>query len=137
MKIIKGFKQAGEPTEAIPLELCKQARDSLKIWQYTTLEQMQARLKAEIESINRLEYVVIDDTGAAKAMMILDVYENEPHTGHDILFTKFSFSTDKGALNNGYKWLLKMAKIMNFKFIMTTRQTGPMEIRHKIREVKP
>ncbi|EKA7615249.1 hypothetical protein OL383_004434 [Salmonella enterica] len=136
MKFIKEFKRAGEPTESIPLVLCEQARNSLKIWQYTTLEQMQARLKAEIESIDRLEYRVLDDTGAAKAMMIFDVYENEPHTGHDVLFTKFCFSTDKGLLNNGYKWLLQMGKAMGYRFVMITRQTGQMEIISKIREIK-
>lgn len=136
MNYIKTFKRAGELTDCLPIQLCEQARNSLKIWQYTSLEEMRERLRLDIESLNRFEYRAIDDAGNVKAMMIIDVHENEPHTGHDILYTKFSFSTEPGALAPAYKWLIQLAKLYGFKFIMTTRQTGPLEIVSKIKEIK-
>ncbi|EHY6648638.1 hypothetical protein K4M64_004536 [Salmonella enterica] len=136
MNYLKLIKKAGEPTLAIPPHLVKLARDNLKIWQYTTLEETQARLKERIEELDRFEYLAIDDAGIIQAMMIITMFPQEDHLGHDILYTKFSFSSDEGLLTNGYRWLIELAKLMKFRFIMTTRQTGPLEITHKIHELK-
>lgn len=136
MKFIKEFKLAGEPSKSIPLYLCEQARNSLSIWKYKSLDEMQARLKDEIESINRCEFRCEDDNGNVKAMMIFEVWEDEPHTGHDVLMIKFAFSTDKGLLTKGYRFMKDVAKSLKIKFLLISRQTGPLEITHKFIEIK-
>lgn len=138
MKIIKEFKKAGEPTNAIPLGLCRKARDNLKIWRlYESAEEMREFLRADIEGLNRFEFVAYDENNEAIAMMVIAEYEQATHAGgKNILYTHYSFSTDKGALSAGYRWLLKLAKGLGFPLVMTTRQTGPMQITHTLKEVK-
>lgn len=130
------FKIAGEPTDSIPLNLCEQAHNSLKIWSYTDVNSMRDRLKEEIESLDRWEFQAIEN-GEMKAMMIITIYENEPHLGHDVLISRFAFSTDRGALKAGYKWMKKLARLLKIRFMVTTRQhKNGMDINHKISEVK-
>ncbi|MCS5737047.1 hypothetical protein, partial [Herbiconiux daphne] len=92
------------------------------------------RLKRQIEEIDRLEYRAIEN-GKVVAMMIIDVLPEETHTGYPMLYTMLSFSTVKGALTQGYKWLYSVAKMMGFRFVLTTRQTGPREITNRIKEL--
>ncbi|ECF3282132.1 hypothetical protein E2L92_22030 [Salmonella enterica subsp. enterica serovar Ibadan] len=133
---IKGqYKKAGEPTNSLELSLVKSARDSLSIWQYTSLDEMYSRLKNDIESIDRWEFQATQN-GEMVAMLIVDRYDNEPHTGHDILYTKFAFSTNTGALAQGYRWMKRLAKALGIKFIVTTRQTGSRKIEYNYHEVK-
>lgn len=129
------FKRAGEPTDSLDLSLVKSARDTLSIWQYTSLDEMYSRLKNDIESIDRWEFQAIEN-GEMVAMMIIDRYDNEPHTGYDILYTKFAFSRNTGALRHGYKWMKSIAKVLGIKFIVTTRQTGARKIEYNYHEIK-
>lgn len=138
MNFIKEFKKAGEPSNSIPLYLCEQAYNSLKIWRlYDSPEEMQKGIRADIESSNRFEYRATDEAGTVKAMMIIAEHEQLAHTGNkNILFTQYSFSTEQGLLRGGYKWMCQLAKQLSFPLMMVTRQIGPMEITHKIKEVK-
>ncbi|EBW2292205.1 hypothetical protein DFV88_24795 [Salmonella enterica subsp. enterica serovar Newport] len=135
MKFIKAFRKAGEPTAAVPLYLCKQTRDQLAIWQHTSLKEMGARLKRQIEEMDRYEYLAVDEAGTIKAMMIIDWMDEETHTGGSVMFTKLAFSTEPGLLNGGYRYMLDIARNRGIDFIMTSRQVGPMEITHKLRKV--
>lgn len=134
MYYMKEFKKAGEPSNCIPDYLIEQCYKSLPIWRYKTLEEMKTRLTKQIEGIDRLEFTAWDN-GKVIAMMVIDELPEETHTGYPMLYTMLSFSTVKGALSEGYKWLFKIAKSMGYRFVNVTRQIGPMEINNKIREL--
>lgn len=137
MEFIKEVKRAGEPTYSIPLELCTEAYNQLDIWKlYESPEMMQQGLRESIEGVNRFEYRATDEAGNIIAMMIISDSQRMAHAGNkNILYTMYSFSTQKGALTEGYKWLKELAKRYGFPLIMITRQTGPMSIQHTLREV--
>ncbi|EDX4100272.1 hypothetical protein B9R80_002408 [Salmonella enterica] len=135
MEFIKVYKKAGEPTAAVPLYLCKQARDSLAIWQHTSLQEMQDRLKRQIEEIDRYEFLAVDEANTIKAVIIVDWYDDDLHTGGSVVYPLFAFSTVPGLLSDGYQFMKQIGKERGCDFMMLTRQIGPMEITHKIRKL--
>ncbi|EMC1489661.1 hypothetical protein VAA96_004539 [Salmonella enterica] len=136
MKYIQEYKRAGEPTESAPYYLCKEAYQSLAIWRFKSLEDMHRRINQEIQDIDRIEYRAIDEDGTIKAMMILQVWENEPHTGFDTLITRFSFSSVNGLLTNGYRFMIKCAKTLKLNMICFSRHEGPLKISHVFKYLK-
>lgn len=134
MKHYKLFKKAGEPTLTTPLYLCQHTRERLKLWQRLPVEQMQQELKQDIERLDRFEYLVTDDAGEIRAMMVIDL-DNNPHYG-SYLYPRYSFSTEKGLLSGGYKWIRYLAKTLKCDGFQITRQTGDYEINSKFKRFK-
>ena len=126
MKHIKLFRKAGEPTYTIPLSLCQHTRERLKLWQRLPLEDMHRELKQDIESLDRFEYLVMDDAGELQAMMVIDSDHN-PHYGN-YLYSRYSFSTENNLLSDGYKWMKQLCKSLSFDGLLLTRHTGTYEI---------
>ena len=131
---IKLFKKAVEPTDSIPLYLCQQTRESLKLWQRVPVEQMQQELRDDIEQLNRFEFLSIGPAGEVKAMMIIDSDRN-PHYG-SYLYPRYAFSTERGALKEAYKWIKELAKRLDYNGYLITRQTGEFEITSKFKRLR-
>ncbi|EEO4819393.1 hypothetical protein G6K72_000828 [Salmonella enterica subsp. enterica serovar Rubislaw] len=131
--IIKRFCKAGEETAAIPLYLCQQTRERLKMWQRLPVEEMREELRQDIEQLNRFEFLALDDAGTLKAMMIIDADYN-PHYG-SYLYPRYAFSTDKGRLIEGYQWLKELTRSLKYDGYVISRQTGEYEITSKFKRL--
>ena len=121
------FRKAGEPTASIPLYLVEQTRQALpEMWQRLTLEETQEDLRQDIEPRDRFEYLVSDDAGTIKAMMIIALDYN-PHYG-SYLAPLYAFSVDKGALSGAWRWMKQLAKALKCDNYLITRQVTEDEI---------
>lgn len=83
---------------------------------------MQQELRQDIERLDHFEFLVLDDSGTLKAMMIIDS-GNNPHYGK-YFYPRYSISTEKGLLIDGYKWLKELTKIFDYDGYFITRQIG-------------
>ncbi|EHE2320728.1 hypothetical protein JNE51_004438 [Salmonella enterica] len=126
MEVIKAYREAGQPTAAAPLYLCAETREKLSNWQRLPVEQMQQEITADIEANDRFEYLVIDEAGKLRAMMVLYV-DYDPHYG-SVIYTRYAFSTEAGALSGGYKWMKEIAKSLKLNGFIITRQISPNKI---------
>lgn len=124
MKCYKLFREAGEPTFTIPLYLCQETREKLPgLWKrQPTVELMREELRQSIEALDRYEYLVLDDTGKLRAMMVIDSHYN-PHYGKH-LYTAYSFSTEPGLLAGGYRWMIELGKGLDCDGVKLSRQVG-------------
>ncbi|EBV2055756.1 hypothetical protein EWD52_23460 [Salmonella enterica subsp. enterica serovar Braenderup] len=121
MKYIKAFRKAGEPTAAAPLYLCEIVYNSLKSWQhYHTVEDMSREISADIEALDRFEFLAIDEDNQVRAMLIATQEEN-PHHG-DLLFTRYAFSAEPQTLAAGYRWLFKLSKLLDLNGTLYTKR---------------
>lgn len=125
MDYIKVFKKAGEATIAAPIELCEETRERLSNWQRVPVEVMQREITTDIESLDRFEFLAVDD-GKIRAMMIITPEEN-PHYG-SFLLTRYVFSAEPQTLTPGYRWLFKLTKALNYDGTLYTRQLSGNKI---------
>ncbi|EEO8179068.1 hypothetical protein G7D34_003699 [Salmonella enterica] len=125
MEYIKAARKAGEPTISAPLELCQITRERLSNWQRLPVEMMQEEITNDIESLDRFEFIA-HDNGKIKAMLIATVEEN-PHYG-TFLLTRYAFSAEPNTLTAGYRWLFKLAKVLNYDGVLYTRQLSGNKI---------
>ncbi|EGI0196856.1 hypothetical protein IFY90_004259 [Salmonella enterica] len=119
MEYMKFYREAGKPTIAAPIYLCEKAREQLENWQRLPVEQMQAEIKESIESLDRFEFLAVDE-GQIKAMMII-APDYDPHFG-SYLATKYSFSPNNKCLFKGYRWMKKIAKMLELDGVLISRQ---------------
>lgn len=134
MDYLKIYREAGQATAAAPLYLCQETRERLTNWQRLPVEQMQAEIIADIEANDRFEFLVVDEAGKLRAMMVLYV-DYDPHYGN-VIYTRYAFSADKGLLASGYKWMKEIAKSLNLNGFIITRQLSANEIVNKFKELK-
>lgn len=134
--ITKTLRKAGEPTASIPLYLCQQTREQLpELWErLPTVEAMREDLRQDIEPRDRFEYLVSDDAGTIKAMMIIALDYN-PHYG-SYLAPLYAFSADKGALSGAWRWMKQLAKCLKCDNYLITRQISGGEITTRKVKVK-
>lgn len=133
--ITKLLRKAGEPTASIPLYLVEKTRQALPgMWQRLTLEETREDLRRDIEPRDRFEYLVFDDAGTLKAMMIIALDYN-PHYG-TYLAPLYAFSADKGALFGAWRWMAQLAKLLKCDHYLITRQINDDEIATRKVKVK-
>ena len=133
--ITKLLRKAGEPTASIPLYLCQQTQEALpEMWGRLPVEEMREELRQDIEPRDRFEYLVSDDAGTIKAMMIIALDYN-PHYG-SYLAPLYAFSADKGALSGAWRWMKQLAKLLNCDHYLITRQVSEDEITTRKVKVK-
>ncbi|EGJ5143354.1 hypothetical protein INE66_003639 [Salmonella enterica subsp. enterica] len=127
MPVTRVFREAGEATASIPLYLCQQTREALpEMWGRLPVEAMREELRQDIEPRDRFEYLVSDDAGTIKAMMVIALDYN-PHYG-SYLAPLYAFSTEKGALSGAWRWMKQLAKCMKCDNYLITRQISGNEI---------
>lgn len=136
MKSYKFFREAGEPTYTIPLYLCQETREKLPgLWKrQPTVELMREELRQSIEPINRYEYLVMDDTGKLRAMMVIVPHYNPHHGVH--LYTAYSFSAEPGLLAGGYRWMVGLGKALSCDGVVFSHQVGEFGMFEKYRPFK-
>ncbi|EBU8272205.1 hypothetical protein DLL80_23850 [Salmonella enterica subsp. enterica serovar Newport] len=124
MEYIKAFRKAGEPTAAAPDYLCEKVRQAgLDNWQrYHTVEDMSRDISADIESLDRFEFLAVDEAGKLTGMLIATQEEN-PHHG-DFLLTRYAFSIDPKSLSVGYRWLFKLSQMLDLDGTLYTKKSG-------------
>lgn len=133
--ITKLLRKAGEPTASIPLYLCQQTQEALpEMWGRLPLEAMREELRQDIEPRDRFEYLVSDDAGTIRAMMIIAL-DYTPHYG-SYLAPLYAFSTDKGALSGAWRWMKQLAKALKCDNYLITRQISENEISTRKIKVK-
>lgn len=120
MEYIKVYRTAGQPTLAAPLYLCEQAKETLSIWRDQDPQRIFERVNRQIQELDRYEYLAIEG-GLVKAMMIICIEREEIHTGEDLLYTKLAFSTVPGALKDGYRAMISLAKELHIPYVHLSR----------------
>ncbi|WP_407903970.1 hypothetical protein [Escherichia coli] len=96
------------------------------MWQRLTLEETQEDLRQDIEPRDRFEYLVSDDAGTIKAMMII-ILDYNPHYG-SYLAPLYAFSAENGALSGAWRWMKQLAKCLKCDSYLITRQVSGNEI---------
>ncbi|MCK7142576.1 hypothetical protein L8P30_09965 [Enterobacter asburiae] len=136
MKYYKLFRESGEPTFTIPLYLCQETREKLPdLWcRQSTVEEMREEIRQSIEPIDRYEYLVLDDEGKLRAMMVILPHYNPHHGVH--LYTAYSFSADPGLLAGGYRWMVELGKGLSCDGVLFSRQVGEFEMSEKYKRLK-
>ncbi|EGN4266590.1 hypothetical protein IHZ75_004392 [Salmonella enterica] len=125
--IIKTLKKSGEPTASIPFYLVEQTRQTLPgMWKRLSLEDTREELRQDIEARDRFEYLVTDNTGNLKAMMIIALDYN-PHYG-SYLSSLYAFSSETGLLSGAWRWMKQLAKALKCDSFLITRQISEDEI---------
>lgn len=133
MKYLKAFRKAGEPTIAAPVYLCSETRASLASWQrYHTAEDMSREISADIEALDRFEFIAIDEDNKVRAMLIATQEEN-PHHG-DFILTRYAFSAEPNILTAGYRWLFKLSKLLDLDGTLYTKRVNDNETLYRFKK---
>ncbi|EEL9457992.1 hypothetical protein FV395_23335 [Salmonella enterica] len=124
--IIKEFKNPGEPTRCASLQFMTDARNKLPLYQHTTAEELQARMKADFEKHPRFEYLVTDDAGRDVAIMVIVSDQCDIDLGQPTLQPLIACSLEdgKGHLTAAYRWLFDLAKVYGVNWLILTKTEG-------------
>jgi hypothetical protein len=119
------FLKAGEATACAPLDFVNEAAKAVTLTDhFKTPEARQQHYIRLFESVDRWEFISVDEEGKTQAVMVLCVDDYDAHKGEPVLFNMTANSLKPGLLIPGYKYMYRLAQELGINWILTSRSQG-------------
>lgn len=114
----------GDTSHCTDLDFMESVRENLTLFQHTSADDIQRRMKFLFESNYHYEYTVRSDDGKLQALMVICADDLDYHIGKPVLVVEMACSLSGGLLTGGYRWVRELARRHGLEWIRYTRTDG-------------